>query len=328
MAPPYTLPSLSGKTALVTGGASGIGLATTLLLSGAGCTVYIASRTPPSPLPENCIHHPLDLSTTPSAAASAASFLATHPDVTLDILIANAGIALDATTALSEEGWERHFQVNHLGHFAFVLALLPAVRREGIGRVVVISSDAHKFAPPLALESLRTAPPPGMGSAMRRYGGSKMASLLFASELARRGESEGLGVVAAVHPGTALGTGLGGGGEGLGVPKVVVGAVRRLGGFVGFSVKDAAMTGVWAATSQEVVEKGWARRKYLVPRVGWTGGWRGVDAVEPAGEGGSAEVAGKLWEWSEDAMRESGVWPKQGAAEVVAEEAAGEGDCV
>ena len=139
----------------------------------------------------------LDLSSTPTSLAGAAAF---PRDSRLDILIANAGIALDVRTGVSAEGWEHHFQTNQLGHFAFVTALLPAVERtaaaHGEARIAIVGSEAAGFhRGPLDYDALRADVPAGatgLVAGMRRYGASKLAAMVFAHELARRLAARGI----------------------------------------------------------------------------------------------------------------------------------------
>jgi len=231
------LPSLTSKTALVTGGTSGIGLQTAILLASQGATVHIASRNAAKGeetvaalrvrYPSHTYHyHPLDLSNIASAAASAADF-ARDKNVDLDILVANAGVACVPVDELSADGLDMAFAVNHVGHFVFISGLLPllrrAAKRSGDARIVITSSDAYKFVDGVDLSDVgRRVPGDGesirhLPAAMRRYGRSKRANILFAMELDRRLRApDGLGGCAGVrvnlcHPGTIGATGLGDG---------------------------------------------------------------------------------------------------------------------
>jgi NAD(P)-dependent dehydrogenase (short-subunit alcohol dehydrogenase family) len=152
--------------------------------------------------------HPLelDLSSIATSVAGAKSFL----EPRLDILIANAGIALDNNTALSSDGWERHFQTNHLGHFAFITTLLPLVedtaQEYGEARIAVVASVGYTFVNGIDFDAIRKEVPPnmlGFIGGMKRYGRSKLANILFALEIARRLRERGVENVwvNAVHPG-------------------------------------------------------------------------------------------------------------------------------
>ena len=164
--------------------------------------------------------HPLDLSTIRSASESARTFAADNSR--LDILVANAGIGFVAVDKLSVDGYDPAFATNHLGHFAFVMGLLPLMERTandtGDARIVVVSSLAYRFVGGLDLSDVGEAKPgdgkriSDLPDAARRYGRSKRANILFAVELHRRLVTRGVHnvMVNACHPGTIGDTGLGG----------------------------------------------------------------------------------------------------------------------
>jgi NAD(P)-dependent dehydrogenase (short-subunit alcohol dehydrogenase family) len=142
---------LTGKLAVVTGGYSGIGLETTRALVGAGATVVVPARRPEvaaSALerlagPEGRAAvgvDQLDLGDLDSVEAFASRFLATGRPV--DLLINNAGIMACPETRVGP-GWEAQFATNHLGHFALVNRLWPAIA-DGQGRVISVSSAGHR----------------------------------------------------------------------------------------------------------------------------------------------------------------------------------------
>jgi NAD(P)-dependent dehydrogenase (short-subunit alcohol dehydrogenase family) len=127
------------------------------------------------------------------AEASSHDFIKNHPD-RLDILIANAGVSMQTPDKLSSDGYEPTFQTNQLGHFAFIQPLLPlfekTAKEHGEARVVMTSSDAHAFAKNgIEFETLSKTSPHigirGMPDAMRRYGATKLALMLYARRLDR-----------------------------------------------------------------------------------------------------------------------------------------------
>ncbi|GAB2573248.1 SDR family NAD(P)-dependent oxidoreductase [Streptomyces capparidis] len=135
---------LSGCLALVTGGYSGIGLATVRALAGAGARVVVPARRPDAARDAlaglaGVEVDALDLADLGSVRAFAERFLATGR--TLDIVIANAALLPCPPTRVGP-GWEAQFAVDHLGHFALVNLLWPAVEAGG-ARVVTVSSGAH-----------------------------------------------------------------------------------------------------------------------------------------------------------------------------------------
>lgn len=184
------------------------------LLARKGCTVYLAGRgdiaatiselKKSRPDVANGELHALelDLSSMTSAAAGAHRF----PGERLDIVVANAAISLDTSPTPSPEGWENHFQTNHLGHFAFIEALLPLLVDSPEARIVVTSSEAYRLAKGIDFDSLRKNVDPtllGFVGSMKRYGRSKLANALYARELQRRLLEKGVRnvYVNAVHPG-------------------------------------------------------------------------------------------------------------------------------
>lgn len=191
---------LGGKTYLVTGVASGLGLETARVLAARGATIVGAARTKekvneacaalvPRIVPVAC-----DLAEPPSVRACVAEVL--DKGTPLDGIICNAGImALPKRTIA--HGQELQFLTNHIGHFILVTGLLSALTDRA--RVVVLSSAAHAWSPPSGIDfddlTLEKSYSPN-----RAYGQSKLANLLFARGLSRR--FSGTEKTAnAVHPG-------------------------------------------------------------------------------------------------------------------------------
>ncbi|MEM9225994.1 MAG: oxidoreductase, partial [Pseudomonadota bacterium] len=137
---------LSGKRAIVTGGYSGIGIETVQALSGAGAEVTVPARRPDiakaalGDMPGKVTVAAMDLADISSVRAFAARY--DGEGGALDILINNAGIMACPLERVGP-GWERQFGVNHLGHMALALGLLPALQRAEGSRVVALSSTAH-----------------------------------------------------------------------------------------------------------------------------------------------------------------------------------------
>ncbi|MEU8008640.1 SDR family NAD(P)-dependent oxidoreductase [Micromonospora parva] len=133
---------LTGTTALVTGGYSGIGLATTRALNRAGARVIVPALRPDAARQAladtaGVEIDRLDLADLTSVRAFAERFLRNHP--ALDILVASAGIMACPATRVGP-GWEAHFAVNHLGHFALTNLLWPALAAADTARVVSVAS--------------------------------------------------------------------------------------------------------------------------------------------------------------------------------------------
>ncbi len=195
---------LSGRTFLVTGGNTGIGLATATGLAARGGQVYLTSRSRANG--EAAVTRiiavtgndavrllPLDLADLGSVRAAAQAFLAERQP--LHVLINNAGVA--GRQGLTADGFELMFGVNHLGHFALTTALLGCLTDSG-GRVVTVSSDAHYQAKGIDFGVLRRR---GRGiTGMHEYAVSKLCNVLFSQELSRRMEGTGL-TTYVLHPG-------------------------------------------------------------------------------------------------------------------------------
>lgn len=177
---------LRGKTYLLTGCNSGLGLETLRVLAGRGARVIAAARSLERAR-EACAGvrgdtRPVacDLGAPGSVRACAAELL--RDGGALDALICNAGImALPRLSQLF--GYEQQFFTNHIGHFLLVTALLPALAPDG--RVVMVSSNAHRRAPKEGIQFDNLSGERGYRP-WAAYGQSKLANLLFARELARR----------------------------------------------------------------------------------------------------------------------------------------------
>ncbi|MFC3494018.1 SDR family NAD(P)-dependent oxidoreductase [Glycomyces rhizosphaerae] len=189
---------LTGKTAVVTGGYSGIGLETTRALAGAGATVIVPARRPDHAAKhldgiERTEVDELDLADLDSVRDFAERRLADGRRI--DLLVNNAGIMACPETR-TDRGWELQFATNHLGHYALVNRLLPVL--EG-ARVVMTSSGGHGNSP------IRWDDPHFERGYDRwkAYGQSKTANILFAVELDRLAASAGVRAFA-LHPGAIL----------------------------------------------------------------------------------------------------------------------------
>jgi NAD(P)-dependent dehydrogenase (short-subunit alcohol dehydrogenase family) len=167
---------LAGRRALVTGGASGIGVETVRALAGAGAEVTLAVR---------------DLA---AGERTAADIVATTGNK--HIHVDNAGV-MARPLGRTPQGFELQFATNHLGHFALATGLLPALRAAQGARVVSVASSAHLFSP-VVFEDIhferREYEP------WSAYGQSKTANVLFAVEADRRWAGDGVRVNA-LNPG-------------------------------------------------------------------------------------------------------------------------------
>ena len=201
---PDKLPNLSGKTYLITGGNSGIGLEAAKMLAKVNANLIIGCRSAGkaeqavaelTAIGSGTVGYILvDLSKLSSVRSAAAEIQ--QRDVALDGLIANAGI-MQTPEMRTEEGFELQLATNHLGHFLLSGLLFDRVEQAS-GRIVVVSSIAHKFGA-IDFDDLMLT---GDYDSSRAYGQSKLANLLFAFELQRRLQASGSSVSCyACHPG-------------------------------------------------------------------------------------------------------------------------------
>ncbi|GHD88283.1 SDR family NAD(P)-dependent oxidoreductase [Streptomyces naganishii] len=191
---------LTGKLALVTGGYSGLGLETTRALSRAGAQVVVPARRPGTAREalagvERVEVDTLDLGDLRSVRAFAERFLASGR--TIDLLIGSAGIMACPETRVGP-GWEAQFATNHLGHFALVNRLWPAIEPGG-ARVVSVSSRGHHFSG-IRWDDVHWRRGYDKWAA---YGQAKTANVLFAVHLDRLARDRGVRAFA-LHPGGIL----------------------------------------------------------------------------------------------------------------------------
>jgi NAD(P)-dependent dehydrogenase (short-subunit alcohol dehydrogenase family) len=206
---------LTGRRAIVTGAASGIGVETARALAGAGAHVTLAVRNTAAgertaadisaasgaagAAPGRVDVAELDLADLRSVRAFVAGW--SGP---LHLLINNAGVMAIPELQLSPEGWEQQLATNHLGHFALALGLHDALAAASGARIVSLSSVGHLHSP-VELDDLdfhRRAYDP-----MIAYGQSKTANVLFAVQVTRLWADDGI-FANAVHPGAIATTNL------------------------------------------------------------------------------------------------------------------------
>ena len=192
---------LTGRRAIVTGGASGIGVETARVLAGAGAEVTIAVRG----------REAGDRAADGIAASTGTKVVVTHLDLSdrasirdfvaawdgpLHILVNNAGM-MASPEMRTPEGWEMQFATNHLGHFALATGLHRALSAAGGARVVSVSSAAH-LRSPVVFDDIHFRSRPY--DPWLAYGQSKTANVLFAVEATKRWADNGV-TVNALHPG-------------------------------------------------------------------------------------------------------------------------------
>ncbi|MCA9669865.1 MAG: SDR family NAD(P)-dependent oxidoreductase [Myxococcales bacterium] len=191
---------LSGKTAVVTGGYSGLGLETVRALAAKGARVIVPVRSPKTAA-ENLAGIDGDVTTEAMDLAdlgSVRSFAETVQSSVerLDMLINNAGI-MACPEARVGPGWESQFGVNHMGHFALTKALMPLLLKSAGTRVVALSSTGHKISD-IRWDDIQFER--SEYNKWKAYGQAKTANALFANALSRRLRESG-GLAFSVHPG-------------------------------------------------------------------------------------------------------------------------------
>ena len=255
--------SLTGRNAIVTGGASGLGLETSRALASAGANVTLAVRNlDQGNAAADAIRQEfvgshvavakLDLGDLATVRQLAANWLTSGK--ALDILINNAAIMACPLTRTAQ-GWEAQFATNHLGHFALTTALLPALQKagqaSGDARVVCLSSSGHKIAG-VDFDDIHFERRDY--NKWKAYGQAKSANAMFALGLHLRHHADGI-TANAVHPGGIM----------TGLQKFLpLEEMRALGWLkaddtpldIFKSPAQGASTSVWAATAPALKAKG------------------------------------------------------------------------
>lgn len=201
------VPSQAGRTVVVTGANSGVGKATAIALAAAGARTVITARneargraaredirrTTGSDQVDLVV---FDLADLASVRAGAAELL--DRTERIDVLVNNAGLVL-SDRQVTVDGFEATFATNHLGPFLLTRLLTDRLVESAPARVVNVASTAHRGARTgLDFDDLQST---GHYRGMQAYSRSKLANILFTTELARR--LDGTGVTAnSVHPGT------------------------------------------------------------------------------------------------------------------------------
>lgn len=271
--------NMVGKVALVTGANSGIGKETALALARLGTDLVIVCRDQQrgqaalqdikTKSANNSVELMIcDLSSQAQIRKLVEEFKQNHNR--LDVLVNNAGVIL-TRRRVTEDGLESTFAINHLAYFLLTNLLLDLIIQSAPARIVNVSSTVHKSAT-IDFDDLQSE---RSYSAMRAYGQSKLANVLFTYELARRLESTRV-TVNCLHPGV-----------------IATNIFRDISGVVGAAAKlflknprRGAETSIYLATSPEVEG---VTGKYFDDR----------RAVRSSTESYDEAIAEKLWQVSE-----------------------------
>ncbi|WP_372728419.1 oxidoreductase [Nocardioides sp.] len=245
---PADLPDLTGRTAVVTGANSGIGVHTARELAAHGAHVVLACRNvaagreAAAAMPGSTRVEELNLASLASVRAFAGRWQGP-----LDLLVNNAGVMTPPSYRETEDGFELQYGTNHLGHFALTGLLLPALTRGSSPRVVTVASIAHHNGDEGVLEgNPRTTYKPSPA-----YGNTKLANVLFARELQRRARAAGSPVVStAAHPGVSA-TNLFASSDGMGSNRLIRATAPYFMPVLFQSAKAGANPTLYAATVAE-----------------------------------------------------------------------------
>ncbi len=277
---------MTGKTVVITGANSGIGLETAVALARAGAKTLITVRDPARGQAavadikarsgrDDVDVVVFDLGSIASTRQGAAEILARCERI--DVLVNNAGVVLSSRHE-TEDGLEATFAVNHLGHFVLTELLLDRLKQSAPARIVNVASTAHKGARKgLDFDDLQSSSAYG---GMQVYSKSKLANIYFTTELARRLQGTGV-TVNCLHPGTVA-TGYGRDGDSSGVLAFGLKVIKP---FI-LSAEQGARTSIYLASSPEVAG---VTGRYFVK----------CQARSPSATAQDDAAARRLWECSE-----------------------------
>ncbi|KAG8991450.1 hypothetical protein FRB94_005323 [Tulasnella sp. JGI-2019a] len=315
--PATDMPDLTGKVVLVTGGNSGIGYETVKAFLKKGAKVYLGARNESRATgaiaqlkAEGALNSgegrvewlPLDLSTPETTSAGAQEFL--RREGRLDILVNNAGIVTPKMdrVANSKVPISALMSTNHLGPFVLTTALLPllkftAQQPNADVRVVTLSSEAHGMPLKVDWKSFDGWDLPGPATywhSVYAYGTSKLANILFAKELQRQFDEQGIPALSlSVHPGAVYteGTTI----AAMGMGPILGRIAMAISNLFFVSPYKGAWNTLFAATSARVrANRAELAGAYLVPV--------GIIKVPKMGDGDFVVAARDLWETSQRAV--------------------------
>lgn len=278
--------NIAGKTVLVTGGTSGIGYATAMELADQGATVFITSRSQRSAdsaagalsrttkVPVRGLE--LDLSRLGSVRSFADKFA--QDSTSLDVLVNNAG-TISGRRTLTEDGLELTFAANFLGPFLLTQLLLPKLMSAASARILNVSSELYRNAKK-GLDFSNLQLNRGFSSS-KAYANSKLAIMLFTSELQDRLAGEHVTALA-LHPGVVR-TNFGSGPDS---SRSMALMMKLLGPMLKSPEEGAATTIHLATAPLEVLHKSWY--------------WSEGKPAEPTALALDPEAGARLWHMSEE----------------------------
>jgi len=292
------VPSMSGRTVLITGANSGVGFESASVLAERGATVVLACRNPRKAIdaaaristarPEAHVDVlELDLADLASVGRAAETFAREHDR--LDVLLNNAGV-MAIPQQKTADGLEMQFGTNHVGHFALTGLLLERLLATPESRIVNVSSLAHRNGR-VDFDNLNGE----LGySRLGAYGQSKLCNLLFTDELRRRLDRAGASTLAvSAHPGVAA-TNLFFVSAGIDAPQFLQALVGRIPSLFSQSAAMGALPLLYAATEPSVGSGDYIGPGGLAEMTGYP---KPVPTSRHAQDRGTAE---RLWRVSED----------------------------
>jgi NAD(P)-dependent dehydrogenase (short-subunit alcohol dehydrogenase family) len=278
------MPDQAGKTAVVTGANSGLGLVISRELARAGATVVMACRNvkkgerAAAEVGKRAQLEALDLADLDSVR----DFAGRLSEARVDVLVNNAGV-MAPPRRLTADGFESQFGTNHLGHFALTGLLVPKLLAAPEPRVVTMSSGGHRMGR-INFDDLHGE---RRYNNWLAYGQSKLANLLFAFELQRRADGQLQSLAA--HPGYSA-TNLQFAGPARWYERASMALTNRLSAQ---GADQGALPALYAATVTDV-----PGGSYIGPD-GFLEARGHPHLVTAAGKAYDPEVAARLWEVSE-----------------------------
>jgi NAD(P)-dependent dehydrogenase (short-subunit alcohol dehydrogenase family) len=274
--------TMQGKICLITGGTNGIGKSTAQELARRGATIVIVGRNAQKTSQvveeirsatgnQNVNSLLADLSSQQEVRCLANDFKSNYPQ--LHVLLNNAGGTF-TTRQLSVDGIEMTLALNHLAYFLLTNLLLDTLKASAPARIINVSSNAHSGGK-IDFDNMQGE---RSYSSFGPYGNSKLANILFTTELTRRLEGTGV-TVNALHPGF---TNTGFGKNNSGLLMKIIGVVVPL---IARSPEEGAKTSIYLASSPEVQS---ITGKYFVD----------CKVTQPAPQAADSAVAKKLWDVS------------------------------